>query len=100
MSPIEIRMIRWICGHTRLVKIRNEVIRDKIRVTSIEDKIREATFRWFGQIRRRSMDERVKRCEKIDQPDYRRSRRRPKKSWSEAIRHDLKTSSSGRHGSG
>ena len=37
-------MIRWICGHTRLDKIRNEVIRGKIGVASIEDKIRDARF--------------------------------------------------------
>ena len=36
------RMIRWICGHTGLNKIRNKVIRDKIGVTPIKNKIREA----------------------------------------------------------
>jgi len=39
------RIIHWICGHRRLDKIRNEVIRGKIGVTSIEDKIREARLR-------------------------------------------------------
>jgi len=34
------RMIRWMCGHTRLDKIRNEVIRGKIQVASIEDKMK------------------------------------------------------------
>jgi len=42
MMVAEMRMIHWICGYTRLDKIRNEVIRGKIRVTSIEDKIRDA----------------------------------------------------------
>ena len=37
------------------------------------------------------MDALVRRCEKLDRPDYKRSRGRPKKSWSEVIRHDLKT---------
>jgi len=49
-------------------------------VASIEDKIRETRLRWFGHIRRRSMDAPVKRCEKLDYPDYRRSRGRPKKT--------------------
>ena len=41
------RMSRWICGHTKLDRIRNEVIRGKIRVASVEDKIREViTFAW------------------------------------------------------
>jgi len=33
----------------------------------------------------------MRRCEWIECPEYRRSRRTPKKSWSEVIRHDLKT---------
>ena len=73
------RMIRWICGHARLDKIRNEVIRDKIGVASIEDKIREGQLRWFGYIRR-SMNAQVRRCEKLDRSDHRRSRGKPKKS--------------------
>jgi len=91
MMVAEMRMIRRIYGNTRLDKIRNEVIRDKIGVPSIEDKIREARLCWFGHIRRRNMDAPVRRCEKIDHPDYRRSRARPKKSGIEVIRHNLKT---------
>jgi len=82
---------RWICGHTRLDKIRNEVITGKIRVASIEDKMREARVRSFGHIRRRPKDAQVKRCEMIDCSDYRRSNEKLKKSRSEVIRHDLKT---------
>ena len=87
----EMRMLHWICGYTRLGTIRNEVIGGKIGVTSIKDKIREARLRWFGHIRRRSRDGPLRRCETIECPDYRRSRGRPKKSWSEVVRHDLKT---------
>ena len=75
-----IRMICWICGHTRLDKVRNEMIRGKIRVTSIEDKIREARLRWFGHIRRRNMDAPVRRRERIYRSDDRKSRGRLKKS--------------------
>jgi len=47
MRITEMRMSRWICGHTKLDRIRNEVIRGKIRVASVEDKIREViTFAW------------------------------------------------------
>jgi len=80
MKVAEIRMLRWICGHTRLDKIRNEVIRDKIEVASIENKIRETHLRWFGHIRRKSLDAPVRRCDKLDHLDYKRSRGRPKKS--------------------
>jgi len=60
-------------------------------VASTEDKIREARLRWFGHIRRRSLDTLVRRCDEFNHPDYKRSRGRPKKSWREVIRHDLKT---------
>jgi len=85
------RMIRWICGHTKSDRIRNEVIRGKIGVASIEDKMRETRLRWFGHVRRRPTDAPVRRCETVEWLDYRRSRGRPKKSWSEVIRHDLRT---------
>ena len=91
MKVAEMRMIRWIGGHMRLDKISNEVIRGKIGVVSIDNNIREARLRWFGHIRRRSMDAPVRRCEKLDRPDHKRSIGRPKKSWSEVIGHDLKT---------
>ena len=38
----------------------------------IEEKIREGRLRWFGDIRRISMDALVRRCEKIDIPECRR----------------------------
>jgi len=91
MRVAEMRMIRWICGHMRLDKIRNEVIRGKIGVVSIEDKIREVRLRWFGHLKGRSGDAPVRRCETIECLDYRRSRGRPKKSWSEVVRHNLRT---------
>ena len=86
MKVAKMRMIHWICDRTRLDKISNEVIRGKLGVTFVEDKIREARFRWFGHIRRRSMDAPVRRCENLDRLNYKRSRGRLKKSWSEVIR--------------
>ena len=74
------RMIRWICGHTTLDKIRNEAMRGKIGVASIEDKMKEARLRWYGHIRRRPWDTPVRRYEMMECPEYRRSRGRPKKS--------------------
>jgi len=71
----------------RLDKISNEVIRGKLGVTSIEDKIKWARLRWFGHIRWRSVDAPVRRYKKLDLPDHKWSRDRPKKSWSEIIRH-------------
>ena len=40
----EMRMIHLICGHTKLDTIRNELIRGKIGVASIKDKMREISL--------------------------------------------------------
>ena len=82
-------MLRCMCGHTRLDKIRNEVIRDKIGVASIGDKLRESRLRWFGHVLRRDPRASVRRSEGLDLGDVRRGRGRPKKSWKKVIRQDL-----------
>ena len=87
---VEMRMIRCICGYMRLDKIRNEVIRDIVKVAPIEDKMRESRLRWFGHVKRRSVNAPVRRCETINIPDGNRGRGRPKKSLDELIRGDLK----------
>jgi len=86
----EMRMIRWMCGYSRIDKIRNRVIRDLVRVAPIEDKIREIRLRWFGYVKMRSEDTPVRRCEMINIPDGKRERGRPNKSLDEVIREDLK----------
>jgi len=44
-----------------------------------------------GHIRRRLRDASVRRCETMECSEYRRSKGRPKKSWSAVIGKDLKT---------
>ena len=56
MNVAEMRMLRSMCGHTRLDKIRNECIRQKVHVAPIGDKIREGRLKWFGHVRRRPSD--------------------------------------------
>ncbi|XP_070018008.1 uncharacterized protein [Nicotiana sylvestris] len=85
----EMRMLRWMCGHTRLDKIKNEDIRVKVGVVPIEDRMREVRLRWFGRVRRRSMDTPVRRCERLALTGVRKGRGRPKKYWREVIRQDL-----------
>lgn len=49
-------MIPWMCAHTQLDRIRNEEIRNKVKVAPIKDKMKETRLRWFGHIKRRSED--------------------------------------------
>jgi len=85
----EMRIIRWMCGYTRLDRIRNGVIRERVGVAPLEDKLRETRLRWFGHVKR-SVDAPVRRCEAIDLSCYRRGRGRPKMSWDVVIRSDMK----------
>ena len=90
LMAAEMRMIRWMYGYIRIVKIRNEVIRDLVKVVPIEDKIRETRLIWFGHMKRRNMNATMRRCERINIPAGKRGRGRPKKSLNEVIREDLK----------
>ncbi|XP_026683621.1 uncharacterized protein LOC103514996, partial [Diaphorina citri] len=53
LEVAEMRMLRWICGVTRLDRIRNEIIRSKIKVTEISKKIQERRLQWYGHVQRR-----------------------------------------------
>jgi hypothetical protein len=39
MSVAELRMLRWICDHTRKDRIRNDDVRDKLGVAPIQEKL-------------------------------------------------------------
>ncbi|XP_070004261.1 uncharacterized protein [Nicotiana sylvestris] len=81
MRVAEMRMLRWICGYTRRNRIKNEAIRDRVRVASVEDKMQESRLRWFGQVRRRNINAHVRRCERLAMESLRRDRDRTKKYW-------------------
>ena len=53
LSIAEMRMLRWFCGHTRRDRVRNEVIRDRVGVAPIEEKLTQHQLRWFGHFQRR-----------------------------------------------
>ena len=83
-------MLRWFCGHTRRDRVRNEVIRDRVRVAPIEEKLTQYRLRWFGHIQRRPREAPVhsgilKRVDKV-----KRGRGRSKLTSDESIKRDLK----------
>jgi hypothetical protein len=50
LSVAEIRMLRWICVHTRRDRVRNDDIRERLGVTPVEKKIVQHRLRWFGHM--------------------------------------------------
>ncbi|KAM3238874.1 hypothetical protein P3L10_013907 [Capsicum annuum] len=89
LKVAEMRMLHWMCGLTRGDRVRNETIREKVGVASVEDKIRKVRLRWFGHMMRRGTDAPVRRCERLALDGFRRGRGRPKKYWREVIRRDM-----------
>ena len=39
LSVAEMRMLRWICGYTRMDRVRNDDIRDRLELAPIEEKL-------------------------------------------------------------
>ena len=66
------------------------VIRERVGVASLEDKLRETRLRWFGHVKRRSVSASVRRDEAIHLLDCRRGRGRLKMSWNKVIRNNMK----------
>jgi hypothetical protein len=90
MSVAEIRMLRWICGHTRKDRIRNDDIRDKPGVAPIQEKLVQHHLRLFGHIQRRPPEESV-HSGILNRPENtRRGRGQPRLTWEEIIKRDLK----------
>ncbi|XP_070004376.1 uncharacterized protein [Nicotiana sylvestris] len=89
MKVAEMRMLRWICGNTRLDKFLNEDIWERVDVAPMDDKMREARLRWFEHVWRRSLDAPVRRCERLTLAGTRRGNGWPKKYWGEEIRQDM-----------
>lgn len=58
-------MLRWMCGYIKRDRIRNKVIRDKVGMTSVVDKMRETKLRWFGHVKRRCTYSLLRRCERL-----------------------------------
>ncbi|KAI5720850.1 hypothetical protein M8J77_012470 [Diaphorina citri] len=89
MEVAEMRMLRWSCGVTRMDRIRNEVIRNKIKVTEITNKIQERRLQWFGHIERRDQDYIGKKIREMRVVGNRK-RGRPKKKWMNCVNEDLR----------
>ena len=90
MSVAEMRMLRWICGHTRRDRIRNDDIRERVGVAPIEEKLVQHRLRWFGHLQRRPPEAPVHSGIISRFKSTRRGRGRPRLTWKEAIKKDLK----------
>lgn len=85
----EMRMLRWMCGVTRMDRIRNEYIRGSLKVAPIAEKLRANRLSWYGHVRRRDDSHVTQRVLSMN-VDGRKSRGRPRKRWMDCVKEDMR----------
>ncbi|XP_068209152.1 uncharacterized protein [Palaemon carinicauda] len=89
LDMVEMRMLRWMCGVTRIDKIRTEVIKGTTGVRELSDKIQESRLRWYGHVMigdEQYIGRRVMEME-VQVP----SRRKLKRRWMDCFKDNLRS---------
>ena len=89
LEVAEMRMLRWMCGVTKLDKIKNERIRGTTIVGEITKKVQERRLKWYGHVMRRE-EHYVGRRAMVMKVQGRRKRGRPKRRWLDEVKDDIK----------
>jgi hypothetical protein len=84
------RMLRWICDHTRRDRVRNDDIRERLGVAPVEEKLVQHRLRWFGHIQRRPVKAPIHNRVIRRTGNNKRDRGRPNLTWEESVKRDLK----------
>lgn len=89
LEVAEMRMLRWMCGLTRRDRVRNERIRETVKVGPLGKKVQESRLRWFGHVERRDECYLGKKVEKLNIGGKRKVGR-PKLRWRDKVEEDLR----------
>ena len=81
LDVAEMRMLRRMCGVTKLDIIRNERIRGTTKVGEISKKVQESRLKWYGHVLREE--------EYVGKMVMPGKRGRPRRRWLDSIRNDL-----------
>jgi hypothetical protein len=94
LSVAEMRILCWICGHTRRDRVRNKDIRDRVGVAPIEEKLVQHRLRWFGHVQRRPPEAPVRSGVLDRVGSVKRGRGRPKLTGMRRSRETLRSGTS------
>ena len=83
------RMLRSMCGVTKLDKSRIERIRGTTKVGEITKKVQERRLKWYGHVMRREEHYVGKRA-MVMKVQVRRKRGNPKRRWLDKVKGDIK----------
>ena len=59
-------MVRWMCGVSLKDRNRSVDLYNLLGVQSVADLVRQGRSRWFGHLERRSVDDWVSTCRKVE----------------------------------
>jgi hypothetical protein len=90
LSVAEMRMLRWICGNIRRDRVRNDDIRERLGVASVEEKLVQHRLRWFGHIQQSPAEAPVRSGVIRRSGNEKRGRGRSNLTWEESVKRDLK----------
>ena len=88
LHTMEMRMLRWSLGITRLDHVTNVEVRNRLGIRPITEKVTERRLRWYGHILRQNNNA-VARASMDITVDGCRSRGRPKLRWIDNINRDM-----------
>ena len=83
------RMLRWMCGVTKLDKIRNERIRATTKVGEITKKVQERRLKWYWHVMKRE-EHYVGRRAMVMKVQGRTKIGRPNRRWLDKVKDDIK----------
>ena len=89
LEVTEMKMCSWACGHTLRDHVRNDSIRERLKVESITERYRKTRLRWVGHVKRGDHDY-FGRNNLEMAPPGRRKRGRPKQGWMDCVNRDTK----------
>jgi hypothetical protein len=90
LSVAEMRMLRWIYGHTRRDRVRNDDIHERLGVAPVEEKLVQHRLRWFGHMQQRHAEALIRNRVIRRTDNKKRDRGRPNLTWEESMKRDLK----------
>ncbi|PZC79184.1 hypothetical protein B5X24_HaOG216748 [Helicoverpa armigera] len=82
------RMLRGMCGVTRMDRVRNEYIRGSLKVAPVLEKLRGNRLSWYGHVMRRNESHVVRMVMSMNVDGY-SGRGRPKKRWMDCVKIDM-----------
>ena len=95
LERAEMRMVRWMCGVSLRVSLRerktNVELRERLGIEKIGDVMRRSRLRWMGHVLRKKEDDWVRKSMKMEVEGSRgRGRGRPRMTWEKVVERDMK----------